>query len=66
MGEIRGLNEDDNDLKVDEKVLENGDVSSEVELDSDGEWEEVDGIGVEDFYGIEMKVVYDGWSHCCF
>nr|GFA20333.1 hypothetical protein [Tanacetum cinerariifolium] len=38
----------------------------ELDGDGDGEWEEVDRIGVEDFDGVEMTVVHDGGSHCCF
>ncbi|GKC26238.1 hypothetical protein Tco_1033532 [Tanacetum coccineum] len=53
----------------DDDYLENGgDVSSGVvELDGDGEWEEeeregdeVDGISVKDFHGVEMTLVHQG------
>nr|GFA01464.1 hypothetical protein [Tanacetum cinerariifolium] len=68
----RGMNECDNDLKVDVKDFEGEyvlevDVGGEVKVDEEGEWEEkeregdeVEGIGVEDTEGVEMVVAHDG------
>nr|GFA39900.1 hypothetical protein [Tanacetum cinerariifolium] len=67
----RGMNECDNDLKVDVKVIGEYvlevDVGGEVKVDEEGKWEEkeregdeVEGIGVEDIEGVEMVVAHDG------